>query len=91
MKLRMGIGSTPTRFRQNKGLRRIAIRLQSVSGCLEVRSLRQVGVPSAPLLRALETFKALGIEFSSYSEQMDTTPTGKMGLCGAGRGRWSVV
>jgi DNA invertase Pin-like site-specific DNA recombinase len=31
------------------------------------------------LLRALETFKALGIEFSSYSEQMDTTtPTGKM-------------
>jgi DNA invertase Pin-like site-specific DNA recombinase len=31
------------------------------------------------LLRALETFKALGIEFCSYSEQMDTsTPTGKM-------------
>jgi len=31
------------------------------------------------LLRALETFKALGIEFVSYSEQMDTsTPTGKM-------------
>jgi len=31
------------------------------------------------LLRALETFKALGIEFSSFSEQMDTTtPTGKM-------------
>jgi DNA invertase Pin-like site-specific DNA recombinase len=27
----------------------------------------------------LETFKALGIEFVSYSEQMDTsTPTGKM-------------
>jgi DNA invertase Pin-like site-specific DNA recombinase len=31
------------------------------------------------LLRALEMFKALGIEFSSFSEQMDTTtPTGKM-------------
>jgi len=31
------------------------------------------------LLRALETFKSQGIEFMSYSEQMDTsTPTGKM-------------
>jgi DNA invertase Pin-like site-specific DNA recombinase len=31
------------------------------------------------LLRALETFQALGIEFVSLSEQMDTsTPTGKM-------------
>jgi len=31
------------------------------------------------LLRALETFRALGIEFVSFSEQMDTsTPTGKM-------------
>ena len=31
------------------------------------------------LLRALETFKALGIEFVSPSEQVDTsTPTGKM-------------
>jgi DNA invertase Pin-like site-specific DNA recombinase len=31
------------------------------------------------LLRALETFKSQGIEFISYSEQMDTsTPTGKM-------------
>jgi DNA invertase Pin-like site-specific DNA recombinase len=31
------------------------------------------------LLRALETFKALGIEFVSVSEQVDTsTPTGKM-------------
>ena len=31
------------------------------------------------LLRALETFKALGIDFVSLSEQMDTsTPTGKM-------------
>ena len=31
------------------------------------------------LLRALETFKALGIDFVSYSEQMDTsTPAGKM-------------
>lgn len=31
------------------------------------------------LLRALETFEALGIEFVSLSEQMDTsTPTGKM-------------
>jgi DNA invertase Pin-like site-specific DNA recombinase len=31
------------------------------------------------LLRALETFHALGIEFVSLSEQMDTsTPTGKM-------------
>jgi len=31
------------------------------------------------LLRALENFRALGIEFVSFSEQMDTsTPTGKM-------------
>src|SRR5215467_1875456 len=31
------------------------------------------------LLRALETFRALGIEFASLSEQVDTsTPTGKM-------------
>jgi DNA invertase Pin-like site-specific DNA recombinase len=31
------------------------------------------------LLRALETFKVLGIEFCSYSESMDTsTPAGKM-------------
>lgn len=31
------------------------------------------------LLRALETFRALGIEFCSYSEQLDTTtPAGKM-------------
>ena len=31
------------------------------------------------LLRALETFRALGIDFISFSEQMDTsTPTGKM-------------
>jgi DNA invertase Pin-like site-specific DNA recombinase len=31
------------------------------------------------LLRALETSKALGIEFVSFSEQMDTsTPAGKM-------------
>lgn len=31
------------------------------------------------LLRALETFRALGIDFVSLSEQMDTsTPTGKM-------------
>src|SRR4051812_9463148 len=31
------------------------------------------------LFRALEKFKALGIEFCSFSEQMDTsTPTGKM-------------
>jgi DNA invertase Pin-like site-specific DNA recombinase len=31
------------------------------------------------LLRALETFRSLGIEFNSLSEQMDTTtPTGKM-------------
>jgi DNA invertase Pin-like site-specific DNA recombinase len=31
------------------------------------------------LLRALETFKSLGIDFVSYSEQMDTsTPAGKM-------------
>jgi DNA invertase Pin-like site-specific DNA recombinase len=33
----------------------------------------------AHLLRALETFRALGIEFVSLSEQVDTsTPTGKM-------------
>jgi hypothetical protein len=31
------------------------------------------------LLRALETFKSLGVECCSFSEQMDTgTPTGKM-------------
>src|SRR5947209_16279178 len=31
------------------------------------------------LLKALETFRALGIDFVSYSEQMDTsTPAGKM-------------
>jgi DNA invertase Pin-like site-specific DNA recombinase len=31
------------------------------------------------LLRALETFKSLGIDFVSFSEQMDTsTPAGKM-------------
>ncbi len=31
------------------------------------------------LLRALETFKALGIEFVSLSEQVDTsTPTGAL-------------
>jgi DNA invertase Pin-like site-specific DNA recombinase len=31
------------------------------------------------LLRALETFRALGVEFVSYSEQLDTaTPAGKM-------------
>jgi DNA invertase Pin-like site-specific DNA recombinase len=31
------------------------------------------------LLRALETFRALGIEFTSISEQLDTsTPTGKL-------------
>jgi DNA invertase Pin-like site-specific DNA recombinase len=31
------------------------------------------------LLRALETFRALGIDFVSYTEQMDTsTPAGKM-------------
>jgi DNA invertase Pin-like site-specific DNA recombinase len=31
------------------------------------------------LLKALETFKALGIDFVSYSEQIDTTtPAGKM-------------
>jgi DNA invertase Pin-like site-specific DNA recombinase len=31
------------------------------------------------LLRALETFKALGIDFVSFSEQMDTsTPAGRM-------------
>src|SRR5256886_10487472 len=31
------------------------------------------------LLRALETFRALGIDFVSFSEQMDTsTPAGKM-------------
>jgi DNA invertase Pin-like site-specific DNA recombinase len=31
------------------------------------------------LLRALETFKTLGIDFVSFSEQMDTsTPAGKM-------------
>src|SRR5207302_7803001 len=35
--------------------------------------------PVSHLLRALETFKALGIDFVSYSEQMDTsTPAGKM-------------
>jgi hypothetical protein len=38
------------------------------------------------LLRALETFRALGIEFVSLSEQVDTsTPTGKMGTSPAVR------
>jgi DNA invertase Pin-like site-specific DNA recombinase len=38
------------------------------------------------LLRALETFKSLGIEFVSLSEQVDTsTPTGKIGIHGPGR------
>jgi DNA invertase Pin-like site-specific DNA recombinase len=42
------------------------------------------------LLRALETFKALGIDFVSYSEQIDTsTPAGKM--CFTGRGRTRAV
>src|SRR3989449_9754696 len=37
------------------------------------------------LLRALETFKAQGIEFVSFSEQMDTsTPAGKMVFTGLG-------
>jgi len=39
---------------------------------------RQIAVCRA-LFRALETFRALGIEFVSFSEQMDTsTPAGKM-------------
>jgi hypothetical protein len=46
----------------------------------------------AHLLRALETFKALGIEFCSFSEQMDTTtPTGKMILpCSAPWPSWNA-
>jgi hypothetical protein len=43
------------------------------------------------LLRALETFRALGIEFVSLSEQVDTTtPTGKMvfTVLGAVAGLW---
>ena len=49
--------------------------LRCCSG-LEVRPLR----PSVSrLLRALETFKSLGMEFVSFSEQLDTsTPTGEM-------------
>jgi DNA invertase Pin-like site-specific DNA recombinase len=40
------------------------------------------------LLRALETFRSLGIEFVSLSEQVDTsTPTGKNGVHSVGRGR----
>lgn len=35
--------------------------------------------PLSHLLRALETFKALGIDFVSLSKQVDTsTPTGKL-------------
>jgi DNA invertase Pin-like site-specific DNA recombinase len=38
------------------------------------------------LLRALETFRALGIEFVSFSEQLDTsTPAGQDGLYRPGR------
>jgi DNA invertase Pin-like site-specific DNA recombinase len=37
------------------------------------------------LLRALENFQSLGIEFVSLSEQLDTsTPTGKMVFHGSG-------
>jgi DNA invertase Pin-like site-specific DNA recombinase len=40
---------------------------------------RRASASIAHLLRALETFKAQGIEFVSFSEQMDTsTPAGKM-------------
>lgn len=40
------------------------------------------------LLRALEPFKALGIEFVSLSEQVDTsTPAGKMTFTGS----WAAV
>jgi DNA invertase Pin-like site-specific DNA recombinase len=38
------------------------------------------------LLRALETFRAQGIEFVSFSERLDTsTPAGQDGLYGPGR------
>jgi hypothetical protein len=44
---------------------------------LEIRQVRTV----AHLLRALETFKSLGVEFISYSEAIDTsTPVGRMTL-----------
>jgi DNA invertase Pin-like site-specific DNA recombinase len=44
------------------------------------------------LLRALETFKALGIEFVSLSEQMDTSTLGKWFLpCSALWRSWSAL
>ena len=46
---------------------------------VEVRRFNRLARLVSHLLRALETFRALGIEFVSLSEQVDTsTPTGKM-------------
>jgi DNA invertase Pin-like site-specific DNA recombinase len=47
--------------------------------CIAVFKFDRFARSVSHLLRALETFKALGIEFVSLSEEMDTsTPTGKM-------------
>ena len=44
-----------------------------------VRRFNRLARSVSHLLRALETFKALGVEFVSLSQQADTgTPTGKM-------------
>jgi DNA invertase Pin-like site-specific DNA recombinase len=47
--------------------------------CVAVCKFDRFARSVSHLLRALETFKAQGIEFVSFSEQMDTsTPAGKM-------------
>ena len=47
--------------------------------CVVVWKFDRFGRSVSHLLRALETFKTQGIEFVSFSEQMDTsTPAGKM-------------
>jgi DNA invertase Pin-like site-specific DNA recombinase len=47
--------------------------------CMVVWKFDRFARSVSHLLRALETFKAQGIEFVSFSEQMDTsTPAGKM-------------
>jgi DNA invertase Pin-like site-specific DNA recombinase len=47
--------------------------------CVMVARLDRLGRSVSHLLRTLETFRVQGIEFVSFSEQMDTsTPAGKM-------------
>lgn len=48
-------------------------------GCVTVWRFDRFARSVSHLLKALETFKALGVQFVSLSEQVDTsTPTGKM-------------